>query len=130
MSRPTILCVDDDPLVLASLSAQLRRAFGSTYALETAASAEDALEVVADLSADGVRLLVIVSDWLMPGVRGDELLVRVHARFPEVVKVLITGQADDASVERARREGGLAACLQKPWHEAELVAVIREQLRP
>lgn len=130
MSRPTILCVDDDPLVLTSLGAQLRGAFGATYALETASSAEDALEIVADLTAEGVRLLVIVSDWLMPGVRGDELLVRVHARHPEVVKVLITGQADEASVERARREGGLAACLQKPWQEAELVALIRERLSP
>jgi CheY-like chemotaxis protein len=129
MSRPTILCVDDDPLVLASLSGQLRGAFGAAYALETATSAEDALEVIEDLSAEGVRLLVIVSDWLMPGVRGDELLVRVHARHPEVVKVLITGQADDASVERARREGGLAACLHKPWQEADLVAVIQERLK-
>jgi CheY-like chemotaxis protein len=128
MTRPTILCVDDDPLVLASLGAQLRRAFGGIYALETATSAEDALEVVEDLTAEGVRLLVIVSDWLMPGVRGDELLVRVHARHPDVVKVMITGQADDASVERARREGGLAACLQKPWEEADLVALIQTRL--
>jgi CheY-like chemotaxis protein len=130
MSRPTILCVDDDPLVLASLSGQLRAAFGATYALETATSAEDALDVVEDLASEGVRLLVLVSDWLMPGVRGDELLVRVHARHPEVVKVLITGQADDASVERVRRDGGLAACLHKPWQEADLVAVIQERLHP
>lgn len=128
MTRPTILCVDDDPLVLSSLGAQLRRAFGSTHALETATSAEEALEVVEELAAEGVRLLVIVSDWLMPGVRGDELLVRVHARHPDVVKVMLTGQVDEAAIERARREGGLAACLQKPWEEADLVELIRTRL--
>ncbi len=130
MSRPTILCVDDEPLVLASLGAQLRRAFGARYALETADSAEAALELVDELCAEGVRLLVIVSDWLMPGVRGDELLVRVHVRHPDVVTVLLTGQADGASVERARRDARLAACLSKPWDEAELVRVITENLRP
>ncbi len=129
MTRPTILCVDDDPLVLKSLSAQLRSAFGAEYTLETAVSAEDALDVIAEITDEGAKLLVIVSDWLMPGVRGDELLVRVHAKHPNVVKVLLTGQADEASVERARREASLAACFGKPWNEAELIGLIREQLQ-
>lgn len=129
MTRPTILCVDDDPLVLKSLSTQMRSAFGAEYTLETAVSAEDALDVIEEITDEGAKLLVIVSDWLMPGVRGDELLVRVHAKHPNVVKVLLTGQADEASVERARQEASLAACFGKPWNEAELIGLIREQLQ-
>ncbi len=128
MTRPTILCVDDDPLVLASLIAQLRGAFGASVALETAACAELALEVVEELRADGESLVVIVSDWLMPGVRGDELLAHVHGRHPEAMKVLLTGQADEASIERVRREVPVVACLAKPWREDDLVRIIRKEL--
>lgn len=128
MNRPTILCVDDDPMVLASLSAQLRGAFGGACSLETAESAEEALEAIHELSGSGLRLIVIVSDWLMPGLRGDELLRQVHAEHPDIMKVLLTGQADRASVEQAKRDGAVDVSLCKPWDEAALLAVIREGL--
>ncbi|EDN70168.1 Response regulator receiver [Beggiatoa sp. PS] len=80
MSKPTILCVDDEPFVLESLEIELKRAFGESYDYEFAESAEEALEVIQDLSEDNVEVLLIISDWLMPGIKGDELLIRIHQK--------------------------------------------------
>jgi CheY-like chemotaxis protein len=124
MPRSAILCVDDEVIILTSLKEQLRRHFGERYLYETAGDANEAWEVIDELCADGIDILVIVSDWLMPGIKGDEFLTQVHQRYPRIVTVMLTGQADEAAIERARRDANLCACLQKPWSEAELVRVI------
>lgn len=123
-----ILCVDDEMLVLDSLKEQLRRRFGSRYLYETASDANEAWEAIAELCGDGIEILIIVSDWLMPGMKGDEFLAQVHKKHPKIVTVLLTGQADAAAVERARRDANLYACLAKPWCEAELARVIESAL--
>jgi CheY-like chemotaxis protein len=84
-TRKAILCVDDEEIVLTSLKTQIREHFGDRYLYEVAESADEAWEVIGELNARGVRLLIIVSDWLMPGVRGDEFLIQVHKKFPSVV---------------------------------------------
>ena len=78
MSEPAILCVDDEAIILESLREQLERAFGDQYIYEMAEGAEDAWEIIQELYGDGVRILVIISDWLMPGTKGDEFLVQVY----------------------------------------------------
>lgn len=129
MPVPAILCVDDEVLILNSLKEQLLRRFGARYLYETASSAQEAWEVIDELCTEGVEVLIIVSDWLMPGVKGDEFLAQVHSRYPKIVTVLLTGQADDASIERARRDANLHACLHKPWSESELALVIESALQ-
>lgn len=128
MSSSAILCVDDEAIVLTSLKEQLRRRFGGRYVYETASSADEAWSVIDELCTDGIEILIIVSDWLMPGVKGDEFLAQVHRRHPAIVTVLLTGQADNAAIERARREANLYACLHKPWNEAELARVVEAAL--
>lgn len=128
MAKPVILCVDDEPIVLQSLREQLREAFGDAYSYEIAQDANDALEVLDELQDDATNVIVIVSDWLMPGMKGDELLITIHHRFPKIVKVMLTGQADEAAIARAKREANLHRCLFKPWSEAELIATIQSGL--
>jgi len=113
---------------LESLRTQLRTAFGERYFYETAESAEEALEIIDELQGDSAD--IIVSDWLMPKVRGDEFLIQVHQRFPKVVKVMLTGQADEAAIQRAIEQANLHRCLYKPWHSDELVETIRSGLSP
>ncbi len=60
----------------------------------------------------------------MPGIKGDEFLIQIHQRFPKITKVMLTGQADEDAVERAKKEADLHACLYKPWTEAELTEII------
>ena len=124
MSESAIICVDDEVVILDSLKKQLKRKFGDRFIYEVAESAEEAWELIEELNEDGIEVIVIVSDWLMPGTKGDEFLVQIHERFPRVVKVMLTGQADEAAIERAKEEANLHACLYKPWTEEELTQII------
>lgn len=128
MSEAGILCVDDEVTILDSLKEQLFRCFGDRFLVEVAESADEAMEVMEDLREDGIQVLMIVSDWLMPGIKGDEFLIRVHQQFPEIITVMLTGQADATAIERARDEAKLYACLHKPWTEQELTQIITAAL--
>ncbi|MCC3407637.1 MAG: response regulator [Microcoleus sp. PH2017_10_PVI_O_A] len=128
MSKAVILCVDDERMVLDSLRAQLSSSLGNNYIYEAAEDAEEALDLIQELNEDDVSIVVIISDWLMPGMKGDELLIRIHEQFPKVVKIMLTGQADEEAVNRAKEFANLHSCLSKPWSEAELLQTIRSGL--
>jgi len=128
MSDTAILCVDDELEVLISLKEQLKRCFGSRYVYEVAQSADEAWVIIDEFEEEGIKILVIVSDWLMPNVRGDEFLAQVHQRFPEIITVMLTGQADEAAIERAKQQANLYACIHKPWTEEDLKAVVNTAL--
>lgn len=129
MEKGVLLCVDDEMIVLTALKDQLRRAYGSDFLIEVAESAEEAIELLDELSGQGLKLLVIISDWLMPGMKGDEFLIHAHNRFPAVVKIMLSGQAESAAVDRARKEAGLHEFLAKPWNAAALIDSINLGLR-
>lgn len=128
MSKAVILCVDDERIVLDSLRTQLSSSFGNNYIYEAAEDAEEALDLIQELSEEDVSIVVIISDWLMPGMKGDELLIRIHEQFPKVVKILLTGQADEVAIDRAKKFANLHCCLSKPWSEAELLETIKSGL--
>jgi CheY-like chemotaxis protein len=128
MPKPVILCVDDEKMVLQSLKTQLKEAFGDAYLYEVAEDGDDALELIDELNEESTSIILIVSDWLMPGMKGDELLIRVHQKFPKVIKILLSGQADEDAIERAKDQADLHCCLSKPWSENELVETIKSGL--
>lgn len=126
--KSAILCVDDEIMILDTVKEQLERHFGDRYLYEMAEGTEEAWEVIEDLYDEGVRVLAIVSDWLMPGVKGDRFLIEIHQKFPDIATILLTGQADEAAVNRATQEANLYACLRKPWQEPELIDLITRAL--
>ncbi|HEY9600218.1 MAG TPA: response regulator [Allocoleopsis sp.] len=128
MSKPVILCVDDEVFILETLERQLKRAFKNNYIYEFAESGDEALEIIEELHQKNVDIIVIVSDWLMPGLRGDEFLMTVHRNFPNTIKIILTGQADDAAIERVKQQVNLYSFLQKPWENDELIEVIKSGL--
>ena len=128
MSKSAILCVDDEVGVLESLEIELQQAFNGKYLWEFAESAAEALEIIEELSEAEVKILVIVSDWLMPGMKGDELLIKIHQKYPQIVTVMLTGQADKEAIERTKFEANLHAYIQKPWHNQELIEAIKSGL--
>ena len=128
MSETAIICVDDEEVVLESLKEQLKRRFGDDYLYEATDSVNDAWEIIEELLADDVKVLIIISDWLMPEMKGDEFLIQVHEQFPEIVTVMLTGQADDSAIERAKQEANLYSCLRKPWNEEQLATIISSAL--
>lgn len=128
MSKPIILCVDDEKIILESLRGQLRKAFKDAYSYEVAQDADEALELINELNESERLIVIIVSDWLMPGMRGDEFLIKVHQQFPNITKIMLTGQADEAAIERAQTQANLYRCLHKPWSKEELVETIESAL--
>ena len=124
-----ILCIDDEKTVLNSLGAQLKRNFGDKFIYEFAEDAEEALELLEELYEDKVHFVVIISDWLMPGMKGDELLVKIHQKLPDVSTILLTGQADEHAIKYAKNEAGLNKLIRKPWSETELINTIKSGLK-
>lgn len=121
MAKKTIMCVDDEKVVLTSLIGQLNQTFGNKYIYEGFTSPEEAWEFIDEQYSDGLSVDLIICDWLMPRIRGDEFMIRVHKRFPEVKLIMLSGQADQDSVERARTEAKLYKFVAKPWEKDELM---------
>ena len=125
MAKSAILCVDDETVVLESLELELRRAFDDVYLYEFAESAEEALELLHELIEDGIKIIVIISDWLMPGMKGDEFLIVIHRQYPNITTILLTGQANKEAIERAITQANLYAYLPKPWNSKILIQTIK-----
>lgn len=129
MSKLVILCVDDEAIVLMSLKEQLKRHFsGKMFSIEIADGPVEALEVLDELENESDKIVVVISDWLMPVMKGDEFLHLVHLRRPKTVKVMLTGQADEKAIDQARKNANLFDCIYKPWNVDELLSTIEKAL--
>ncbi len=128
-SKTAIVCVDDEEIVLSSLKRQLRRHFGNEYLIEVAADGDEALEVIEELTSDGIALSVVISDYIMPAMRGDELLKRVHVMVPRAVTILLTGHASTEGVTNAVNHANLYRYIAKPWEQTDLILTVTEALR-
>lgn len=128
MSHYVILCVDDEKIVLDSLKTQLKENFGDAYLYEMAQNGPEALDLIEEINQVGQCVIIIVSDWLMPGIKGDDFLIQVHKKYPRIIKIMLTGQADDEAIERARKYANLHCCLKKPWSEKKLIEAIKAGL--
>ncbi len=130
MSKSTaILCVDDESMVLSVLKRQLRRHFGNDYAIEVAQDGSEALEVVEECIEQGMDLALVISDYIMPMMRGDELLAKIHEIIPHTITILLTGQANTEGITNAVNYANLYRYIPKPWEQTDFVLTITEALR-
>lgn len=129
MNKPAILCIDDEKMILVSLKEELKRSFGDAYSIETVESGEEALEIIEEFQKDDVELPIVIADQLMPGMKGDELLIQVHQRLPKTLKILLTGQAGAEAVGNAVNRAKLYRYISKPWQETDLALTVSEALR-
>jgi DNA-binding NtrC family response regulator len=116
-----ILLVDDDTMVLTSLTSLLE--LETEYRLQTAAGGEEALSLAEQHEFD-----LVISDYLMPGLNGIDLLARFKEAQPWAPRILLTGYADKENAIRAINDVGLFQYLEKPWDNAHLLLVIRNAL--
>ena len=129
MSNLAIICVDDEPVILESFTEQLKRNLGREYEIEAAESGEEALEIIEELREDGIEIALVVSDQIMPGMKGDELLIKIHDRYPKALKIMLTGQADAQAVGNVVNAANLYRYIAKPWDETDLILTVKEALR-
>lgn len=117
--KPRILLVDDDPLLLAGLERQLRRHFH----IQTATGGQEALHMV---EAQKDSLMVVVSDYRMPGMNGIDLLARIKALRPDTVRMMLTGSTDLGTAIQAVNEGHIFQFHLKPCPADALTRAIEE----
>jgi diguanylate cyclase (GGDEF)-like protein len=125
----TILCVDDDSSVLSALRSLLGQRLEHDQTVEIAENGAEALEIIAELAEDGLELSVIIADYIMPGMKGDELLVKVHQLLPNTITIMLTGQSDLTGVKRTINEANLFRFLEKPWQNEDIVLTVQAAIR-
>ena len=115
MTKPTILTVDDDPGVLASISRDMRAQYGRDYRIVQAASGAKALAVLTELALRARPVALIASDQRMPEMTGIQLLTQAKPHAPDAKLLLLTAYADTDAAIQAINDVGLDYYLQKPW---------------
>lgn len=115
-----LLLVDDEPNILSAL----RRLFHAQgHRILTAGGGSEALAILEREPVD-----LVISDMRMPEMDGAHLLETVRARWPQVVRILLTGHADMASTIDAINRGEIYRYVSKPWDDEDLLLTVRDGL--
>ncbi|WP_373387428.1 ATPase, T2SS/T4P/T4SS family [Pseudomonas alcaligenes] len=125
-SRPAtpyqLLLVDDEPGILAALRRVFQR---ENYQLHFARNGVEALKI---LASQDIQL--IISDFMMPEMNGSELLARVRERWPDTIRIMLTGHANTEAVMGSIKDGAVYRFILKPWNDDDLrltIALALEQ---
>ncbi|MDD2850741.1 MAG: response regulator [Desulfuromonadaceae bacterium] len=116
-----ILCVDDERNVLRALE---RIFLDDEYEIVLANSGDEGLKVMEESGP----FQVVVSDYRMPVMNGVEFLRAVYARWPETVRIVLSGYADASAIVAAINEGHIYRFIPKPWNDEELRVTINNCL--
>jgi len=114
---PRLLIVDDEQNIISSLRRLLRR---ESYELATAHTGEEALRAMEEQPAD-----VVISDYRMPGMSGTELLKEIQDRWPDTVRIVLSGYSEVNAIIAAINEGWIYKFITKPWNDEEILLGIR-----
>ncbi len=127
MGKYCILCVDDESIILLSLKQELKciKDLGDVL-IETADSADKAMEVIEEVLEEGGEMTVIISDQRMPGMTGDVFLEQAHRLSPRTANILLTGYADMEAIVNAVNRASLYRYITKPWEPNDLSLTVRE----
>jgi thioredoxin reductase (NADPH) len=119
MSKPTILTVDDDPMVSAAITRDLQSRYGADYRIMRATSGSEALAVLAKLALRDQVVALIAADQRMPQLTGIEMLEQARNHVPGAKYLLLTAYADTDVAIKAINDIGLDYYLLKPWDPPE-----------
>lgn len=116
----TILIVDDQPTIRDMLVEVMLH---EPYEVLCATSAEEALRIFSQKRVD-----VVISDEQMPGMTGSELLAIVRRKYPDTIRVMLTGKGNLETAIRSINEGEIYRFFTKPCNIMELLETIRQAL--
>lgn len=125
MKKPVILCVDDEKIILNSIKDQIKEKINE-YSIEVAESGQEALEIIDEMLEENVEIPIVISDYIMPSMKGDEFLGKVHKIIPNTMKILLTGQATTEGISTAVNKANLYRYISKPWEKDDLCMTIAE----
>ena len=125
MHSQAILCVDDEKSILSGLHQQILSEYGERFDVELASSGDEALEVLEELNSAGVSIPLVITDQMMPGMKGHELIDKIQTLFPKTCCVLLTGYAESEVLQELSINKVLR-CINKPWNSKEIISAINE----
>ncbi len=118
--KPSILCVDDEPNILSALKRLFR---GAGLAVHTAVGGHAGLALLETTPVD-----VVISDMRMPEMDGTQFLEQVRQRWPDTVRLLLTGYSEINSIVGAINRGEIYRYISKPWDDNDVVLIVRQAL--
>ena len=124
--KKLILSVDDEFIITESLRIQLERNFGDTYILEFADSAETGLEILQDVLHSDISQSLVITDWMMPGIKGDEFAKTIRSTYPQTKIIMLTGQVDHTVLNVIIENNFVDKVIAKPWLEYQIIEAINE----
>ncbi len=127
--KPVIICVDDDMAILNGLSVIVEDAFGDACRVEMAQSAQEAIELVDDMLAIKQDIAMVITDYSMPEMNGDQLVSILCTKLPLTTMALMTGYNDADIIARTVNAGRLDRFIAKPWNKDEVIGIISDVLR-
>ena len=115
--RPRILIVDDEEAILETMTFT----FMDLYDVLTTSDPKEAISIL----EENEPVAVVITDQRMPGLTGVELLKQVYERFPETVRIILTGFADSDATIKAINDGHIYGYINKPWEPDELKTIVK-----
>lgn len=124
-----IICIDDEREVLDAVVQDLS-IFNPFFNIEECESAEECLQLLEELAAEESPVALIISDHVMPGKSGIELLIDIQKNnnFVGTKKILLTGLATQKDTINAINNAKLDNYLEKVWDKQKLVQMVKELL--
>jgi CheY-like chemotaxis protein len=118
--KPLLVCIDDDPPVLAAIRRLFRR---EPYELVTLGEPSEVIDLI-----EARRVDLIIADQRMPGILGTDLLKTIRQKSPTTACVILTGHADLSDIAGAMNDGAVDRLIRKPWNDEDFRKMIRQLL--
>lgn len=129
MEKINIICVDDQREVLDAVVRDLQP-LATHFVIEECESADECLELLEELDDEGQYIALVISDHVMPGKSGVEMLseIALDGRYRHTRKILLTGLASHQDTIHAINEAGVDRYFEKAWDANELLRACKSLL--
>lgn len=125
-----VVCVDDDPYILQMLGFQLGKVINQKLTLlEYFTDPNKALEGIDELIQEQIDVIFVMVDYQMPKMTGAQLIRSLKEKYPTLNCVMLSGQANQVSVDELNSDNLLTSFISKPWDEAALFEAIRPMIK-
>ncbi|MCZ2355424.1 MAG: hybrid sensor histidine kinase/response regulator [Bacteroidia bacterium] len=121
--KPYLIIVDDVQEVLQTVRDQLKF-LTHLFTIEVSESGDEGMDILQEILEQKRDVGVIISDQIMPGMKGVDFLVKAKTLFPNSITILLTGQAERDDVGTAVNKAALHRFIAKPWDPVEFQKTI------
>lgn len=126
MKKLAILAVDDEKIILDSIKIQIEKNFSHKYIFDYADNPPEALEVIDELMQEDISLLLVISDYMMPGMNGEEFANTLKSKMKNVNILMLTGHMSEEKGLDLIEKNIVLKVMQKPWKEESLIEFINK----